>query len=72
MKAVFIVLAGLLGLQASSQDAGTILDRIDKNMASENRIVESAMIIHGKRTSRTITARSLSVSNIKSFTEQFP
>ena len=69
MKIALLIVAGLAGLQANGQNAGMILDRIDKNMASENRIVESTMIIHGKRTSRTITSRSWSVSNLKSFTE---
>jgi outer membrane lipoprotein-sorting protein len=66
--AVLFITIGLY-LQANSQDARLMLDRIDKNMASENRIVESTMIIHGKRSSRTITAKSWSVSNLKSFTE---
>jgi outer membrane lipoprotein-sorting protein len=69
MKIALVIVAGLAGLQVNGQNAGMILDRIDKNMASENRIVESTMIIHGKRTSRTITSRSWSVSNLKSFTE---
>jgi len=69
MKTVMLVLAMISGLQVYGQDALAILNRVDKNMASENRIVESTMIIHGKRTSRTITARSWSVSNLKSFTE---
>ena len=69
MRTVIWIFAGLVCMQVSSQDAQVILDRIDRNMASDNRIVESTMIIHGKRTSRTITARSWSVSNLKSFTE---
>jgi outer membrane lipoprotein-sorting protein len=69
MKKVILFLTVFTGLQVNGQDAVAILSRIDKNMASENRIVESTMIIHGKRTSRTITARSWSVSNLKSFTE---
>ncbi len=69
MKTGMLVLAMISGLQVYGQDALAILNRVDKNMASENRIVESTMIIHGKRTSRTITARSWSVSNLKSFTE---
>lgn len=69
MKTGMLVIAMISGLQVYGQDALAILNRVDKNMASENRIVESTMIIHGKRTSRTITARSWSVSNLKSFTE---
>ena len=38
-------------------------------MSSKNRIFESEMIIHGRRTSRTITSISYSVGNKQSFTE---
>ena len=53
----------------SAQTADEILDRVDRNMSSENRIFESTMIIHGTRTSRTITSRSYSVGDKKAFTE---
>jgi len=49
--------------------ADEILKKVEKNMSSENRIFESSMIIHGKRSSRTITSRSYSVGDKKSFTE---
>lgn len=51
------------------QDATSILEKVDQNMSSKNRVFESTMIIHGKRTSRTITSRSYSEGNKKSFTE---
>ncbi len=54
---------------ASAQDGKTILDKVDKNMSSKNRIVESEMIIHGRRNSRTITSVSYSVGDKQSFTE---
>jgi len=50
-------------------DAKVILDKVDKNMSSENRIFESEMIIHGRRNNRTITSRSYSAGDKKSFTE---
>jgi outer membrane lipoprotein-sorting protein len=50
-------------------DANMILDKVDKNMSSKNRVFESEMIIHGRRNSRTITSVSYSVSNKQSFTE---
>lgn len=49
--------------------AKEILDLVDQNMVSENRIVESSMTIHGRRSSRTITSRSYSVGDKQSFTE---
>lgn len=54
---------------AASQNADEILKRVEKNISSDNRIFESTMIIHGARSSRTITSRSYVVGDKKSFTE---
>jgi len=62
-----LLLAAMSGL--SAQDAKQILETVDRNMSSKNRIFESDMIIHGRRSSRTITARTYSVGDKKSFTE---
>ena len=35
--------------------AEDVLERVDRNLSSGTRIVESSMTIHGRRTSRTIT-----------------
>lgn len=53
----------------NGQDAATILKNVERNMSSENRIFESTMIVHGARTSRTITSRTWAEGNKKSFTE---
>lgn len=50
-------------------DADEILRKVEQNMSSDNRIVESEMVIHGKRSSRTITARTYVIGDKKSFTE---
>jgi len=47
----------------------SILDKIDQNMSSQNRIVTSKMVIHGRRGSRTIQSRSWVEGTEKSFTE---
>ena len=65
---ILITSAGLL-TSSAAQDADEILKRVEKNMSSDNRIFESSMIIHGSRTSRTITSRSYSVGDKQSFTE---
>lgn len=59
-----------LGLAPNQQPTATsIIDRIDENMTSRSVISTSKMTIHGKRTSRTITARSYNQGNNKAFTE---
>jgi outer membrane lipoprotein-sorting protein len=70
MKTPIFISLIFTGLTLFSQPtANTILERVDQNMTSENRVVESSMTIHGRRGSRTITSRTYSVGDIKSFTE---
>lgn len=46
-----------------------VLKKIDDNMSSDNRITTSKMVIHSRRNSRTIEARSWSQGDKRSFTE---
>jgi len=69
-KILFIViLSFFFFVNLMAQDAFQIIDKVDKNMSSKNRITESSMTIHGKRSSRTLTSKSYSVGDKKSFTE---
>jgi outer membrane lipoprotein-sorting protein len=63
------LLAAITILSYGQPGAEEILEKIDQNMSSENRIFESSMTIHGKRNSRTITSRTYSVGDEQSFTE---
>lgn len=69
MKTFFITLFVLIFLNLSAQDASQVLEKIDANMSSKNRIFESSMTILGKRGSRTITSKSYSEGTNRSFTE---
>jgi outer membrane lipoprotein-sorting protein len=70
MKSIFtIILATITMLGFAAPDANEILKKIDKNLSSENRVVESSITIQGKRGARTITSKSYSVGDKKSFTE---
>ncbi len=69
MKTIIGTAALLISLGVSAQTAEGILERVDQNMSSENRVFESSMTIHGKRNSRTITSRTYAVGDTKSFTE---
>lgn len=66
---VVLVLFFWVGSLKSQPTAIEILEKVDRNMYSENRIVEAGMTIHGRRSSRTITMRTYSVGDEKSFTE---
>ncbi len=65
----------LLGLLFAAQifgqypDAIELLQRIDENMSGSNQVVVSTMVIHGRRSSRSITSKSWIEGEDKSFTE---
>lgn len=50
-------------------EASVILQKIDKNMSSETRVFTSRMIVHGRRSSRTIESRTWSQGDKNAFTE---
>jgi outer membrane lipoprotein-sorting protein len=66
---IIILLAAVTVFGYGQPGADEILEKIDQNMSSENRIFESSMTIHGKRNSRTITSKTYSVGDKQSFTE---
>jgi outer membrane lipoprotein-sorting protein len=68
-ETIILTVSAIFLLSFSEPDAKVILDKVDKNMSSRNRIFESEMIIHGRRTSRTITSVSYSAGTKQSFTE---
>jgi outer membrane lipoprotein-sorting protein len=57
----------LLGAQDPSGD--WILQKVDENIGSDNKISHTRMIIHGRRASRTVESRSWIQGEKKSFTE---
>jgi outer membrane lipoprotein-sorting protein len=65
------VLSFLLSAWALAQQptGESILNRVDENMSSRNRILISSMIIHGQREERTIESKSWVQGTEKSFTE---
>lgn len=68
-KIILLIIIALTGQVKGQQTAIEILEKVDRNMYSENRIVEAGMTIHGRRSSRTVTMRTYSVGDEKSFTE---
>jgi len=70
MKAILLYSAVWLSFSGFSYpDANEILDKVDRNMSSKNRVFESTMIIKGRRAVREIQSISYSVGTVKSFTE---
>ena len=69
-KIAILTISLLIVIPGFSQiTAEQILNKIDANLSAENRISESRMTIHGRRTTQVITAKSYSIGTKKSFTE---
>lgn len=56
-------------LDAQELSAKEILKRVDENLTAESRIATSSMTIHGRRSSRTVRAKSWVKGTERSFTE---
>lgn len=70
IKRVITLLFAVAALPLQAQPAADqILERIDRNLSSENRVFESSMTIHGGRSSRTITSKTYAEGDKRSFTE---
>lgn len=65
---LLMLIVGLTSI-SKAQTADEILNKVDRNMSSVNRIFVSSMTIHGKRFSRTLTSKTYAVGAEKSFTE---
>ncbi len=70
MKA-WMVFSIWLGVAASvfAITGNEILDKVDDNITSDNKIATSKMIIHGRRNDRTVESRSWVQGTSQSFTE---
>ena len=68
-KLIALLFISMTGHCVFAQDAEQILKKIDKNMSSENRVMNMTMIIHGNRNDRTLTSVGYSVGDKKSFSE---
>lgn len=70
MKNILISLALLPGFAiAQNPSAEKILEQIDQNMASKNRVLTASMIVHGQRGDRTMEMKVWSEGEKRSFTE---
>lgn len=72
MKKALIFILATISLAVNMPppaDPYQILEKVDANMQAKTRIIESKMVIHGRRRSREVTSKSWSEGNDRSFTE---
>jgi len=74
MKKIFGLLCLLVLLMAGGMteewpSGDWVLERVDENIGSDNKVSTSEMVIHGRRGSRSIKSRSWLQGTDRSFTE---
>ena len=65
-KMVFILISFVISSDISVDE---IINKIDFNLNSENRVITSEMIVHGRRASRNIVSKSWIIGTDRAFTE---
>ncbi len=66
---ILLFAGSLMTVSAQFPDGKELLQRIDGNMSSENRIFTSSMIINGRRSTHTVKMKTWTAGEKKSFTE---
>tara|TARA_X000000368_G_C23046978_1_gene719573 strand:+ start:353 stop:1093 length:741 start_codon:yes stop_codon:yes gene_type:complete len=70
MKIILLILLSSISFaQKGEMSVKEIISEIDKNMNAKSRVLTSKMIVHGRRSSRTIESRNWVVGIDKAFTE---
>ena len=70
MKVILLtLLSSITFAQKGEMSVKDIIREIDKNMNAKSRVLTSKMIVHGRRSSRTIESRNWVVGIDKAFTE---
>ena len=66
---ILLLACSLIPVSAQYPDGRELLQKIDGNMSSENRIFTSSMIIYGRRSTHTVKMKTWTAGEKKSFTE---
>ena len=69
LAAGVLTLCAGLALPGQTPSAASILEQVDRNAVPGSKIIQSEMIVHGRRDSRTIRAKSWVEGEEKAFTE---
>lgn len=64
-----LLISGFGSFAQTYPDGKAIIEKVDKNMTSETQVSSSQMVIYGRRSTRTVEAKSYSSGNHSSFSE---
>ena len=68
-KMVYIIFFSFVSSQIENISVDDIINKMDKNLNAKSRVLKSKMVVHGRRSSRTIESKNWVIGTSKSFTE---
>ena len=66
---IYIISLSFLSGQTEDMTVDEIIEKMDKNLNAKSRILRSKMVVHGRRSSRTIESKNWVMGTDKAFTE---
>ena len=66
---IYIISLSFLSGQIEDITVDAIIAKMDKNLNAKSRILRSKMVVHGRRSSRTIESKNWVMGTDKAFTE---
>tara|TARA_Y100000996_G_scaffold297622_1_gene235659 strand:- start:550 stop:1290 length:741 start_codon:yes stop_codon:yes gene_type:complete len=66
---IYIISLSFLSSQTEDITVDEIIEKMDKNLNAKSRILRSKMVVHGRRSSRTIESKNWVMGTDKAFTE---
>ena len=66
---IYIISLSFLSGQTEDITVDEIIEKMDKNLNAKSRILRSKMVVHGRRSSRTIESKNWVMGTDKAFTE---
>ena len=68
-KMMYMIFFSFVSSQIENISVDDIINKMDKNLNAKSRVLKSKMVVHGRRSSRTIESKNWVIGTSKSFTE---
>ena len=68
-KIMYVIFVSFASCQVEELSVDDIVNKMDKNLNANSRVLKSKMVVHGRRSTRTIESKNWVIGTNKSFTE---
>ena len=68
-KMMYVMFFSFVSSQTENVSVDNIINKMDKNLNAKSRVLKSKMVVHGRRSIRTIESKNWVIGTSKSFTE---